>query len=147
MAVGSCDIHRQRCAALIDQDMDFAPAFATLRRVLARLGTAQGCRTTFTVNRLPLDLPLFRVELHPNPQELVKKTLLLPGLEAFMQGTTAYSKPALCTTFHWQPVHNTYQMPFNTARLSAGGRPGPRFFGALGSTFFILRHIGRGTRK
>src|SRR5215210_1134058 len=50
-----------------------------------------------------------------------------------------------CTAFHWQPVHNTYQIPFTIARVSAGGRPGPRCAGGLGNRRLILRHKGRGT--
>ena len=38
-------------------------------------------------------------------------------------------------------------MPLMTARLTARGRPGPRYLGGLDSHFLISRHSGLGTRK
>jgi hypothetical protein len=81
--------------ALVHQEMDFAPPFAPIRRVGARLLPAQGGGAGFAVDGLPcpLDLAFLGIELNHDRHDLVEKAPLLPALEAFMQHTAAYAEP------------------------------------------------------
>lgn len=108
-----------------------------------------GGQAILAVHRLPLplDLPFLRVEQHHDLQKLVEQPLLLPGLKAFMQRATTHPKPVFVHRFPLAPGPQDIPNPFSTARLSVRGRPGLRFFGALGGPFLNLRHIGCGTRK
>src|SRR4051794_8262867 len=51
--IGGRDLDRDRCAALIDQQMDFTALSGAVGRVLAGRLTAQWRRTRATINRLP----------------------------------------------------------------------------------------------
>ena len=95
MAVGAGNENGQRCTAFVNQQVDFAAAFPSIRRVLARLLAAQRGRTALAVNRLPLpfDRTFLGVELDHDAHDSVKDTQSLPGLETFMQRATADPKP------------------------------------------------------
>src|SRR5436305_1615146 len=54
--IGCRDLYRYRCAALIDQQMDFSARAGAVGRVLATGLTAQWSRARATINRLPVPL-------------------------------------------------------------------------------------------
>lgn len=95
MAVCAGDIHCQRHAPVVDQQVNLAPLLAAIHWVFARLFAAQRGRTALAVNRLPLpfDLAFLGVELDHDLHDLVENASLLPRLEAFMQGATAHPEP------------------------------------------------------
>ena len=143
-------MNRQRSAALVDQDMNLRPAFTAVGRIVSCCFSTQRSRYRFAVDSLPFPanpaLPI--VKANHRLQHLVPDTLLLPRLESFMEDTAGNAEPIAMDCFPLA-AHPTkmYQRPLMTARLSARGRPGPRFLSGLGKCFLMRRHKGRGTRK
>src|SRR5205814_7452796 len=93
--IGCRDLHRDGCAALIDQQMDFRARAGAVGRVLAGSLTAQWSRATTTINRLPAPLDAARpiVKAQQHFHHLGEAPFLLPGLEAVVDDTTGDAKP------------------------------------------------------
>jgi hypothetical protein len=101
MRIGARDVNGQRRTAFIDQQVNLAALFASVRRIAACGVTAQRSRTAFTINRLPFpfDLAFLGIEFHHDLHNPVKNAKLLPGLESFMQGTAAHAEPVPMNRF------------------------------------------------
>lgn len=101
MLIRARNTDRQWRAALVHQDMDFAPTFSAIGRILARFLATQRCSTRAAIHRLPLPLhaPRPRIEAHQHLHDLGKATLLLPGLKALMQHATTNAKPVAMDGF------------------------------------------------
>jgi hypothetical protein len=95
MDVCTSDKYCQRCAASVDQDMDFTPTLAPVDRALTRCLTTQRGGTSFGIQCLPLpfDMSLPMVELHHLPHDSREHTCTLPSLETLMQCCATHSKP------------------------------------------------------
>jgi len=95
MLIGAGDMQSQRRSALVNQQMDFAAAFAAICGAFACFWPSQRRRTRLAIHRLPLpfDLPTLTVETNHRFHDPLKNTLLLPCLETFMQDTAAHAKP------------------------------------------------------
>jgi hypothetical protein len=149
MLVSTGKMNRQRSAALVNQDMNLCPAFTAVGRIVSSCFSTQRSRYRFAVDSLPLPanpaLPI--VEANQRPQHLVPDTLLLPRLEPFMQDTAGNAEPIAMDCFPLATSPQNVPEAIDDVRLSARGRPGPRFLSGLGKCFLIRRHNGRGTRK
>jgi len=101
MLVGSRDMHRQRSAAFVDQQMDFCPRFAPIRRVSPGFCTAQGGRHHLAVRRLPFpaNLLLSGIEANDYLEQFVKNARPRPFLEALMQGAAGDVEPLALDRF------------------------------------------------
>jgi hypothetical protein len=95
MLIGSRDMDRQGRTACIHQKVNFASRFAAIGRIFAGFFSAEWRWHRLAVHRLPFpaDSQLAGIVAHHDLEQLVKDTRLLPGLKAFMQGTTGNLKP------------------------------------------------------
>src|SRR5699024_101497 len=90
-----CDVHRDRGATLVNQQMDFRALACAVGWVLASGLASQWRSAAPTVNRLPgpLNATCPIVETQQHLQDFSEATFLLPGLEALMNDRTAHTKP------------------------------------------------------
>jgi hypothetical protein len=93
--IGAGDVHGQRGATLVNQDVDLGAALAAVRWVTPSGCTAQRRRNRFAVERLPLPAHTSPagIEADQSAQDLLPDALLLPGLQAFVQDATGDAEP------------------------------------------------------
>jgi hypothetical protein len=93
--IGTANVDRQGCPSLVDQDMHFGPALASVCWIAPRGLSAQRRGDRFTVDGLPLpaDSPLARIETNQAPHNLLPDTLLLPRLESLVKHTAGDAEP------------------------------------------------------
>lgn len=101
MTVRASHIHRQRGAALVDQQVDLAPLFAAVRRVSPGSGAAQWGGAALAVQglSLPFDRALSGIEPDHDLRHPDKRAVLLPGLKTRMQRAAAHPKPVFMHRF------------------------------------------------
>jgi hypothetical protein len=101
MAVGSAQLHGQRCTSLINQDVNLGSLFAAVGGVAPGCLPAQWSRNSFAVHRLPFpaDVPLTSVEAYHLLQQLVPDASALPALEALVQDTAGDTEPVTMDSF------------------------------------------------
>lgn len=95
MNVRAGNIGRQRRTTAIDQNMDFAAAFATVNRTFAGVCAAQRRRTRRAVDSLPspVDTPSLPLEFDKRPHQTLKHPHALPFLKSLMNRGAASAKP------------------------------------------------------
>jgi len=95
MLVRACDVQRQRRTPLVNQQVDFAAAFAAIHRAFTCFQSSQWRRTRLAIHRLPLplDFPLSSVEVDHRLHYPLEDTGLLPALETFVQDAAAHTEP------------------------------------------------------
>ena len=99
--VCSGDVHGQRRAAFIHQNVNLAPAFGSIRRVFARILPAQWRRARLAIDRLPFPshVPLSSVEADHGLKYLLPNPDLLPRLKTLMQYAARHAKPVTMDRF------------------------------------------------
>ncbi len=95
MLIGAGNMHRQRRAPFVNQDMNLGAAFTPVSGIASSSFSAQRRLNRFAVDGLPLpaNSPLPIVETNHCLQNLVPDTLLLPGLEPFVQNAARNAEP------------------------------------------------------
>lgn len=101
MLVRASDMQSQWRTSLVDQQVDFAAAFAAICGAFACIWPSQRRRTRLAIHRLPLpfDLPMLAIEANHRFHDPLKNALVLPRLEPFMQDTAAHPKPVPMNRF------------------------------------------------
>src|SRR5260221_5218373 len=99
--VGSRDVHCQRRATPVHENVNFAAALAAVYRTLARVGTAQWRWTRYAVDSLPCPFnpSSLLVKTDEFAHQLLEDAALLPFLKTLMQGAATHSKPAPMNRF------------------------------------------------
>jgi hypothetical protein len=95
MNIRASKINAQWRTAAIDQNVDFAAAFATVDRAFAGGTSAQRGWTRFAVDSLPrpVDTPSVLIELDQLPHQTRKAPIPLPLLKTLMKGRATHAKP------------------------------------------------------
>lgn len=136
--VSTGKMHRQRCAALINQDMNLGPAFTSVSGIASRCFSAQRCRHRFTVDSLPFPansaLPI--VKANHRLQYLVPDTLLLPGLEPFVQDTAGNTEPISMDCFPLATSPQNVPEAVDDCPIVSTRSPWPASLGWFGQMFF-----------
>ncbi len=138
MLVSTGKMHRQRCASLINQDMNLGTAFTPVSGIASRCFSAQRCRYRFTVDSLPFPansaLPI--VKANHRLQHFVPDTLLLPGLEPFVQDTAGNAEPISMDCFPLAACPQNVPEAVDDCPIVSPGSPWPSSFGWFGQMFF-----------
>jgi len=95
MLIGCGNVDREGSTMLVNQQVNFAAALASIGRIAACLYASQRCWTRFAIYRLPC--PANRLSTGIEYSHLrhygLKDAPLAPGLEPFVQRTAAHPKP------------------------------------------------------
>ena len=136
--VSTGKMHRQWRASLINQDMNLGPALTSVSGIASRCSSAQRCRYRFTVDSLPFPansaLPI--VEANRRLQYPVPDTLLLPGLEPFMQDTAANTEPIAVDCFPLTAGPQNVPEAVDDCPIVSPRSPWPSSLGWFGQMFF-----------
>ena len=136
--VSAGKMHGQRCASLIDQDMDLGTAFTSVSGIASRCFSAQRCRDRFAVDRLPFPtnsaLPI--VKANHRLQHPVPDTLLLPGLEPFVQNTAGNAEPSSMDCFPLAASPQNVPEAVDNCPIVSPGSPWPASWRGFGQVFF-----------
>jgi hypothetical protein len=131
-------MHRQRRASLINQDMNLGTVFTAVSGIASRCFSAQRCRYRFAVDCLPLPtnsaLPI--VKANHRLQHFVPDTLLLPGLEPFVQDTAGNAKPIAMDCFPLAACPQNVPEAVDDCPIISSGASRPASFGRFGQMFF-----------
>ena len=101
MLISTRNMNRQRCAALVNQDMNLCPTLTPVSGIVPSFLSPHRSGHRFTVDCLPLPTyPSFSiVEANHCLHDFFPNALLLPRLESFMQNTTGNAKPIFVDSF------------------------------------------------
>ena len=136
--VSPSKVHRQWGASRINQDMNLGPTFTSVSRITSCRFSAQGCRYRFAVNRLPFPansaLPI--VKANHCLQHLVPDTLLLPGLEPFVQDTAGNTEPITMNCFPLTASPQNVPEAVDDCPIVSPRSPWPASLGWFGQMFF-----------
>ena len=136
--VSTGEMHRQRCTSLINQNMNLGTAFTPVSRIASRCFSAQRCRYRFAVDSLPFPansaLPI--VKANHRLQHLVPDTLLLPGLEPFVQDTAGNTEPIAMDCFPLAACPQNVPEAVDDCPIVSSGASRPASFGRFGQMFF-----------
>ena len=127
------DLHRQRRALRIDEDVDFAPPFGPICWILACVCPSQWRGTRLTVDRLPLpgNAPFASIETHQCREELLPDALRLPCLETLVQDTTGDSEPVAMHGFPLTACPQNVPDAIHHGAIVGSWSPRPPLFGGL----------------
>ncbi len=134
---------------MIYQDMNFAPFFRPIRRIVARIASTQRGSTRLAVYGLPFPLNMLfaTIETQHRTKNLRPDAFLLPALKAFMQYAARNAKPGCGNRFSLTASPQNKPETVQTARLVFLFRPGPGLRFCLGRCCFAMRHTDRGTSR
>lgn len=99
--VGTRHMNRQRRASLVDQDVDLAAKVSAIRRILSGISATQRSRTAAAVDRLPhpTNVASAIIVSQHRSQNVLKDSLLRPGLKPLMDHTAAHAEPPFSIAF------------------------------------------------
>src|SRR5215208_543930 len=152
VTIGSCEHHRQRNTALIDEEVDLRPEFAPVGGILAHFLASQRSWGVLEVHRLPLPADpaaLLGIVLDHPPAQLLEYARPSPPLETLVDDAGADPKPIAMQSLPLAscPKH----VPDGISDRPLGGS-GPAalvlfLFLGLGRYFLSFLHNGLGIRK
>ena len=138
MLVSPSKMNCQRCATLVNQDVNLRPAFTAVGGIVSCGLSAQRSRDRFAVDSLPFPanpaLPI--VEANHRLQHLVPNTLLLPGLEALMQDTAGNAEPIAVDRFPLAACPQNVPEAVDDSPIVGTRTPWPSFFARFGQMLF-----------
>ncbi len=138
MSVGTCDVNRQRCTALVDQEMNLRTTFAAVGGIAPGRRATQRGSHRFAVDSLPFpaDFLLAMVEPSHGSQHLVPDALLLPCLEPLVQDTARNVEPIAVDGFPLAACPQNVPEPIDDGPIISGRSPWPAFLGRFGQMIF-----------
>ena len=146
MFVSTGKMNCQRSTALVNQDMNLGPAFTAVGGIASSSFSTKRSGHRFAVDSLPFPanpaLPI--VKANQRLQDLFPDTLLLPGLEPFMQDTAGDAEPIAMDGFPLAACPQNVPEAVDDGPIVSSRPPRPSFLGWFGQ--MLLNATPQGAR-